>query len=251
MKKTIHLRTFLCLIVLTAFLLALVGSPVSVKAAPDVKLNVKTVTIIKGRTFSLKVYNTDEDQAISYFTSDETIAVVDKEGVITGVATGDVIITVKIFNKDGKEADLLKCEVTVGLPAISVKFTKSELEMAVGMRRIVKTLIQPGNSVEKVQFYSEDTSIATVSDSGRIIAKAEGITYIHAILSNGKFDTCTVTIVKLEPSIVPTATPEASLTTPAAIEAVPAITPASEAPVIGSISTLTLPTSNADSNIEN
>ena len=89
----------------------------------------------------------------------------------------------------------LTCEVTVGPPAISVKWTKSEIVLAVGKRTTLKTLVLPYNTTEAVKFYSSDTEIATVTCTGKITAKAEGDTYVFAMIENGKYDFCKVSVV--------------------------------------------------------
>lgn len=160
----------------------------------EIKLNVKTKALVKDTKYTLKVYNLSAAQKASFKSSDSEIASVDEEGVVCGIANGTATITVTV--KEGlKTVATLTCEVTVGPPAISVKWTKSEIVLAVGKRTTLKTILLPYNTTEAVMFYSSDAEIAKVTNTGKITAKSEGETYVFAMIENGKFDFCKVTVV--------------------------------------------------------
>lgn len=160
----------------------------------EIKLNVKTKALVKDTKYTLKVYNLSAAQKASFKSSDAQIASVDEDGVVCGIANGSATITVTV--KEGlKTVATLTCEVTVGPPAISVKWTKSEIVLAVGKRTALKTILLPYNTTETVKFYSADTEIAKVTSSGKVTAKAEGDTYVFAMIEKGKFDICKVTVV--------------------------------------------------------
>ena len=115
----------------------------------------------------------------------------------TGEDFGSAVITATI--KEGtKLITTLTCDITVGPPAISVKLTKNELMLMVGKRTNLKTILQPYNTVEEIKYLSTDTTVATVSTGGRITAKSVGAATIYAMLDNGKFDCCTLTVVDEE-----------------------------------------------------
>ncbi len=162
---------------------------------PDIKLNVKTKSLVKDSTYTLKIYNMNENHKATYKTNATSIATVDEKGVITAVDFGTAIITVTI--KDGlKTISTLECEVTVGPPALSVKLTKSEITLTVGRKTTLTAILKPINTVEEAKFSSNDFSIASVSVGGRVTAKAVGVTYIFASIENGKYDLCKVTVVE-------------------------------------------------------
>jgi uncharacterized protein YjdB len=162
---------------------------------PDIKLNVKTKSLVKDSTYTLKIYNMKENHKATYKTNANSIATVDEKGVITAVDFGTAIITVTI--KDGlKTVSTLDCEVTVGPPALSVKLTKSEITLTVGRKTTLTAILKPINTVEEAKFSSNDTSIASVSVGGRVTAKAVGVTYIFASIENGKYDLCKVTVIE-------------------------------------------------------
>ncbi len=163
----------------------------------EIKLNVKSKSIVKEKSYNLRVYNVLENHKISYKSSDSAIASVDEHGVVTGVDYGSAAITVTV--KEGsKTVATLTCDITVGPPAISVKLTKTDLFMVVNKKTTLKTILQPYNTVEEIKFISNDSSIVTVSPGGRITANAEGTTHIFAMIDNGKYDTCKVTVLSEE-----------------------------------------------------
>lgn len=163
----------------------------------QIKLNVKTKALVKDVEYVLKVYNLSEAQKATFKSSDPEIATVDENGTVVGISNGSAAITVTV--KEGaKTVAALTCDVTVGPPAISVKWTKSEILLVVGRRTTLKTIILPYNTTESAKFYSADPEIAAVSSTGKISAKAIGVTYVFTNIDNGKYDFCKVTVVDEE-----------------------------------------------------
>lgn len=161
----------------------------------EIKLRVKTKALVKDTKYALKVYNLSENQKAIFKSSEPEIVSVNEEGIICGLSNGTAIITVTI--KEGvKTVTSLTCEVTVGPPAINVKWTKSEITLLVGKRTTLKTILLPFNTAESAKFYSADTDIVTVSSTGKITAKAVGTTYVFTTIDNGKYDVCKVTVVE-------------------------------------------------------
>ncbi len=203
------MRTFLkkCCIALGLFLFFAIILPFpnmgNTKAAAsvveteqtEIKLNVKSKSIIKDATFALKVYNVANNQKIFFKSSSTSIATVDESGTITAVDFGTATISVTV--KEGlKTISTQECQITVGPPAISVKLTKSELTLEVGDRTTLMAILKPNNTVEEARFVSNDHTIASVSIGGQVTAKSAGVTYIFASISNGKYDVCKVTVVE-------------------------------------------------------
>ena len=159
----------------------------------DIKLNVNSQTIVKGKTLSLYVYNLIEGQTVTYVSSDPAIASVSENGVVTGNLVGSATILVTIT--EGEDTiDILSCDVKVGPPAISVQFSRLELSMVVGQKVTLERIVLPLNAVETAKFSTYNRAIATVSAGGRVTARSEGSTYIFAQLDNGRFAVCKVYI---------------------------------------------------------
>lgn len=203
MKKNFFLKCFLtlCMVLFLSMVpFPIIGNVVVAEAGAipsqsDIKLNVKSLSLVKDTTYELKVYNVESDHKVTYKTDDADIAEVDKEGVITANDFGEAIITVTI--KDGyKTIDTLECEVTVGPPAFSIKLTKSEITLEVGHSTNLITILKPSRTAEDAKFFSNRPSIASVSTGGRVTANKPGVAFVFASLGNGKYDLCRITVVK-------------------------------------------------------
>ncbi len=139
---------------------------------------VKSVTLVKGKSYTLKVFNLGEKAKLSYKSNDAEVASVSNDGTITANNVGAAVVTVTI--KDGGVKTSLTCDVTVGPPAISVKWTKERVFLGLNSEVILKVIKKPDNSPEDVSFFSNTPDIATISSGGRITAKKIGMTYVFA-----------------------------------------------------------------------
>jgi hypothetical protein len=160
------------------------------------RLNLKSVTLVKGKSFNLKVYNLGANSKVSFKSDDAEVASVSDDGEITANKVGATIVTVTI--KDGIDKTPLTCDVTVGPAAISVKWTQERAFVGTGNEDILNVIIKPDNTTEVARFSSYDSSIAAVSSGGRITAKKVGMTYLFAEIDatnldgTRKFAVCTV-----------------------------------------------------------
>lgn len=165
----------------------------------QIKLNVKTKALVKEKSYALKVYNVTDNHSILFKSDNPDIASVNEEGLVTANAVGTTFVTVTV--KEGaKVIATLRCDITVGPPAVSIKLVRSEITLSVGKKTTLKTILQPNNTVEEAKFCSYDPEIAAVSAGGRIVAKKAGTTYIYVGIDNGKYDLCKVIVVEGEVS---------------------------------------------------
>ena len=191
-KGIITLCLMLCFSVTSPLLFV---APLTAYAAEaEIKLNVKSKTIVKGRQYALKVYNLTENQTVSFKSDDDSVASVNEKGVVTALAVGTTKITVTVANKETKETSTLQCDIVVGPPAISIQFSRLNYELTVGQRVFIEKILQPLNTVEEAKFLSLDKNIATVSTGGFITAKNVGSTSIIAQIDNGAFAVCEVIV---------------------------------------------------------
>ena len=96
-------------------------------AAGEAKLNKTSCNILTQRTFDFDVTGASKDAEITWESSDEKVASVDADGVVTGIKKGDVTITCKI-TADGK-TQKLKAKVQVCKPAVKVDITSKITEL--------------------------------------------------------------------------------------------------------------------------
>jgi len=170
----------------------------------DYRLNLKSRTLVKGKSFTLKAYNLSENAKISFKSDDQEIASVSDDGVVTAKNVGTAIVTVTV--KDGSTLPTsLPCEITVGPPAFSVKITKSRIILGgIDKTDSLNVILKPSNTAEDARFSSKNQAIAYISSGGRITAKNYGMTYLFAEIdatnSDGKpkFAYCSVIVTNTE-----------------------------------------------------
>lgn len=150
------------------------------KEKNEYRLIFKSITLVKGKSFALKVFNLSDNAKTSFKSDDQEIASVDEKGVISANKVGNTVITVSV--KDGSGVTNLTCDVTVGPPAISVKWTQSRIIMGVDDVDILKVILKPSNTAEDAKFQSNDNSIVDITTGARITAVSKGMTYVFAII---------------------------------------------------------------------
>lgn len=165
---------------------------------PDIRLNLKTKSIVKDKSFALKVYNTPDKTRISYKSSDSEVASVDNLGLITANKVGDAVITATV--KTGGNTLTLTCDITVGPPAVSIVSNKSRIILSLDQSDVLKVIIKPSNTAEEAKFSSNNSSIASISSGGRITGKSLGHTYVFAEIgdtadNSRKYATCAILVV--------------------------------------------------------
>lgn len=136
------------------------------------------------------------NQAVSYSSSNENVAVVNSDGLITATGAGTATITVTT-DDGGKTAT---CSVSVTAPVgdisvDSVALSKISLDLVVGHTDTISAIIYPSNATnQNVSWSTSNANIATVNN-GTITAIAEGTATITVTTQDGhKTATCVVTV---------------------------------------------------------
>ncbi len=161
------------------------------------RLNVSSVSVVLDETFRLRVYNLVDGQTVSYRSSDSSVARVSQTGKVKGLSCGSAVITATV--KEGRNAvATLQCEVLIGPAAVSIRLTTSTLVLQVGKSKLLTTIVYPLNTVEEAKFFSTAPEVARVSAAGRVRAVTEGATTVYALLLNGTYDVCEVTVLSEE-----------------------------------------------------
>lgn len=131
---------------------------------------------------------------LEWSSSDPSIAFVDSEGYVHGVALGEVIITATA--KDGSKVSAT-CKVTVINPVTEIRLSETSLIMMEGDEHTLTYVISPQNaSITNVKWTSSDVSVATVNSLGIVKALREGETRIRveATDNSGVYAECIVVV---------------------------------------------------------
>ena len=159
---------------------------VKVCRADGVKLNESSVTLPIGGTVQLTATVTPEDaedKEVTWSSSDESIATVSNEGLVTSISEGKAVITVK--TADGGYTAECNVEVKVYHPE-SIKLNKSSVDIPLGGTTQLTATIAPDNAENKnVTWSSSDESVATVSNDGLVTSIKEGTTIITVTTEDG------------------------------------------------------------------
>ena len=165
-----------------------------------VSLNTTALTLSVGNKYTLRATVTPSnatDKAVVWSTSDESVAAVSADGVVTAKKTGAAVITAK--TGDGLSAS---CKVTAIIPVSGIKLNYSALTMTAGTKFTLKATVTPSDATNKTVYWSSSSpSVAGMAAGGVINAKKAGTTTVTAKTSNGKAATCKITV---KPAPAPT-----------------------------------------------
>ena len=164
----------------------------SVKVAVEeqgITLNLYKITgFYVGETKQITAKYSSDVTKLTWTSSNETVATVDENGLITAVDGGSTTVTASF----GEYAE--SCEVTVTKPSVSIN--KSKVSLYVSNSTNLSAATTPSGAA--VTWSSDNTNVVTVSD-GKVKAVAEGTATIRAKMTYaGKTyeSACKVTVEK-------------------------------------------------------
>lgn len=168
--------------VMASCLVTVIGTPNSMTISEtDVTMNV-------GDSSMLEVEFEPKNTAtgITWTPNDEGIVTVsyDEErrlATLTGKAPGST--NINIVTTEGLISNV---KVTVKQPSTALNLSPKELTIRTGDSSDLKAVFSPTNSTDTIVWKSYNTSIATVSSSGRVTGVKSGTTFIQATAYNGK-----------------------------------------------------------------
>lgn len=132
---------------------------------------------------------------VTWSSSDVSIATVDQNGVVTGVAPGSVTITAVA---DGVSGTFDLTVNTIAVTGISITDGET-LNLGIGEDHTLSYEFTPANATNKnVTWASGDSNIVAVSDDGTVTGVAAGTATITVTTEDGsKTDTISITVVAI------------------------------------------------------
>ena len=171
--------------------------------ATGISLNKTAATLKANQTVSLTATvtpSTATNKKVSWKSSDESVATVSSDGVVTAFKVGTTNITATTTDGTNLSAT---CQVTVEATlATGISLNKKAVTLEVDDNETLTVTVTPSDaSNKKVNWKSSNTSVATVSSNGVVTAKAVGTANITATTTDGTSlsATCKVTV---EPTLV-------------------------------------------------
>ena len=135
---------------------------------PGVTFSPTSKSIYLGDTFTITANVKSGGQAVTWSSSNTSVATVDSNGKVTGKGAGTATITAK-FTYAGTTYSAT-CSVTVEKPSLS--FSPTSKSVYVSDSFTINATVKP--SGQTVTWSSSNTSVATVDSSGKVTAKGTG-----------------------------------------------------------------------------
>ena len=164
-----------------------------------VHLSSEAMSLAKGKTGVLEVIispSNASNKKVTWSSSNESVATVDQNGVITAINVGTTTITAT--TDDGHKTAVCTITVTDGseVAVSEVSLDNNTYEIEAGESFQLTATIIPSNATNKnVSWSSSDESVATVSPDGEVTGVAAGEANITVTSVNGgKTDVCKVTV---------------------------------------------------------
>lgn len=147
----------------------------------SIELSIDNTTLQKGERKKLNITILPEEaktHKIIFNSSNPNVAIVDDEGNITAISSGETTITAKA--EENSVQSQININVYSSVTGISID--QEEIYMQVGDTFKINAFIEPDDANNKnIKFESDDKGIATVNTNGLISAHQEGETTIYAI----------------------------------------------------------------------
>ena len=131
------------------------------------------------------------EAVITYTTSDNKVATVDNDGLIRAISGGTA--TVSAYMQDEKHADVV-VTVLPGPTGIRLNTAGVHLALGEGIQLIAELSANSENYCDKVSFVSADANVATIDETGALVAVGEGETTVTATTCNGLTASCRVRV---------------------------------------------------------
>ena len=184
MKRKTRLLSFffVLILVLSSF------STVPVSAASP-KLNKTKVTILKGKTYQLKVKGSKK---VKWSSNKKSVAAVSSKGKVKAKKVGKATIYAKTKNKT------YKCKVTVVQPVTKIKLNATNLSLTKGEAYTLKATVSPKKAKNKKVSWESSNANVVIVKNGTLTTVGEGTATITASAMDGSGEkaSCNVTVVK-------------------------------------------------------
>ena len=133
------------------------------------------------------------NKTVNWSSTNPDIATIDETGVVTPLDNGETFIIVSTTDgSDLKDS----CKVTVDFKATTLSIDKEEVTIKKLKSQKLTAVVTPDKASQEVAWSSSDASIVTVSETGTIRPKQNGVATITATTTDGTelTATCNVTV---------------------------------------------------------
>ena len=170
----------------------------------SIQLNKTSIAIYNGKTEALTATVIPSDAnntAVTWTSSNTSVATVSSSGVVTGKSKGTATITVTANDGNGAQAT---CAVEVKQYVTRITLDKTSITLNEGQEQMLIPTVNPSTAADKsLNWTSSNTSVATVNAEGKVTAVSKGTATIKAEAKDGsgKYASCSVTVKRIVSSI--------------------------------------------------
>ena len=170
------------------------GSPYKVR---NIAISKTEADLISGDVLQLTAStspNFAANQAVTWSSSNESVAAVSADGSVTALSPGQATITASAQDDGGAAAT---CTVTVIKYAASITLNMNDTVVYTGETAELEATVMPEDTSDKsVTWSTSDNTIATVDSHGTVTAQKAGSAVIRATANDGSgvFAQCQVTV---------------------------------------------------------
>ncbi len=168
----------------------------SASLVTELTMSETTLAMNSGTRAQLTVTATPSDAAnpaVTWGSSDTSVATVDANGVVTAVAGGTCTITATATDGSGKTAS---CTVNVTQMVTSITLSESRLLLELDDYKKLTATVLPANAANtKVTWSSSDESVAEVTSTGGVAAVGHGTCTITCTAQDGSGVSASIIVV--------------------------------------------------------
>jgi uncharacterized protein YjdB len=168
--------------------------------ASSVSVNYNTIALLVGQTKKVKVTVKPDNatfKTAKWTTSDDSVAIVDDDGVIIAKKAGSATVTAEAKDNSGKKA-LVYVSVYDRIASTGITLQDKKVVMLPGEEKKVQLAMIPANSNDEVTWSTDNAAVAKVDKkTGRITARSTGVAYVTVMTDSGKTATVEVVVIGL------------------------------------------------------
>lgn len=147
--------------------------PIPVKVIDGLTLSPSSVIIYIGGTYQLNATTSNNYETVTWISSNESVAKVSADGVVTGVKAGDAVITAtQVINGVTKTAS---CEVRVVQTVTQITLDPSSKDLEIGNYLTINATVKPATTGAALFWVSSDESIVKVTNSDKLSATVQAL----------------------------------------------------------------------------
>ena len=159
--------------------------------ATNVSLTPKTLTLYAGEKSALNLSVTPAafTDEVSWMSSNENVATVSANGVVTAKKAGQA--TIKVYVGDDLNAS---CTLTVIQPVTSISVSGKSSMQALETQKLSVYVSPSDASNKEVAYQSSDPTVASIDEQGNVTSKKKGTAKITVTAKDGRGASATYTI---------------------------------------------------------